>query len=95
MPKMKDIKVQVYLPPPVKKELKIESVKKGISMGMLAGEAILAWFKFGRKWEMIDRKERQEFAEMERLKAEADRLHAELEVLLKTRELNKAKRKKK
>jgi hypothetical protein len=94
MPKMRDIKVQVYLPPHIKKQLQIEAVRKKISMGQLASEALLAWGKFLRKWEMNDRKERQEFAEVERLKAEADKLHAELEVLLQNREANKKRRKK-
>lgn len=95
MPRMKDIKVQVYLTPAVKKLLDIEAIKKKTTKGNIASEAIIAWFKFGRKWEMNDRKERKEFAEVERLKAEADKLHADLEELLQTRELNKAKRRRK
>jgi hypothetical protein len=83
--------VAVYLTPRVFRLLKIEAVKRGCSLGSIMGEAALAWVKFLKKEEMEDRKARNELAELETIKKEAEEVQAELDLLLATRASAKRK----
>ena len=62
--------VMVHLEPHVKKLLNIEAVKRGCTQGSLVGEAILMYFKWLRKSEIDEQKERREQSRLETLKAE-------------------------
>lgn len=75
--------VAIYLTPRVFKLLGVEAVNRGTTKGHIVAEAVLAWFKFLRKEEIIERKERNELAEIEQLEKEAEGFQTELDLLLK------------
>lgn len=86
-------KVAIYMNPKLKKMVAIEAIRRETTIGDFVGEAVLAWFKFLKKMEIEDRIERHETAELEALKKEQEYIQTELDLLLKTREEKKRRRK--
>lgn len=89
----KALQVATYLPPRIFKLLSIEAANRGTTKGQIISEAVLAWFKFLRKEEIIERKERNELAEIDKLEKEAEGFQTELDLLLKEYETKKQNKK--